>query len=223
MEKYVAYYRISKENKEGRYLGIEAQRQIVEHFYKKVERIYIEIKSGKNITEREELQKAIEYCKKNNCILVCAKLDRLSRDVDDVRYILRVLKNNVRFCDIPGIPDKFTVTMYAAFAERERELIGLRTKQALKQKVKLTGEFRTGNPSFKDGSAVAKSSAVLTAKAENNPANKIAANIICSETKNGLTLQQIADKLQLLGCTTSKGNTNWTITQVARIRNKFCK
>src|SRR5690242_897137 len=91
--KYIAYYRVSKDShKSGRSvsngLGLEAQKQIVEHFYRdNIVKDFTETKSAKNITDRPVLQEAIKYCLDNDCWLVVAKLDRLSRSVDDVRFV----------------------------------------------------------------------------------------------------------------------------------------
>ena len=127
MEKYVAYYRLSKMDDRSAGLGLEAQRQIVEHYFRGHDiKSFTEIKSAKNITERPQLQQAIAFCIAHNCNLVVAKLDRLSRDVDDCRHVLHILGSRLRSCDIPGPLDKFTLTLFAAFAERERELISLR-------------------------------------------------------------------------------------------------
>jgi DNA invertase Pin-like site-specific DNA recombinase len=224
MEKIVAYYRISKEpkKKEGRYLGIEAQQAIVEHYYPELERTFTEVKSGKNINEREQLQQAVDYCKKHKAILVVAKLDRLSRSVEDCLFIWKELKGNVRFCDIPGTPDKFTITMYAAFAERERELISLRTSQALQSKIKNEGNWnRNHTVAFLSGEVAKKAVEAHKEKAKNNPNNKIAANIICTVLKGGSTLKEVADKLNALGCKTSTGK-EFNPIQVSRIRDRYC-
>ena len=70
-----------------------------------------------------------------------AKIDRLSRDTEQSLSIYRNLDGRLNSCDIPHL-DKFTLTLFMAIADRERELIGLRTKQALDQKRKWVGEWR---------------------------------------------------------------------------------
>lgn len=130
--KYIAYLRVSTRQQGDSGLGLEAQRTIISHYFD-IDQWFVDIKSGSN-TDRKELTGALLACQDPDTILVVAKLDRLSRKVEDCLEIWKRLGGRIRFCDIPGEPDKFTITMYAAFAERERELISLRTRQALKAK-----------------------------------------------------------------------------------------
>lgn len=224
--KFVAYYRLSKEGakqKEGRSLGLDAQRAIVEHFHKdNIEKEFTEVKSAKNITERHELQAAIKYCQDHGATLVVAKIDRLSRDVDDGRYVLKALNNRLRSCDIPGEIDKFSLTMYLAFAERERELISLRTSQALRAKIAREGVWQVGNPSFKDGSATRSSNASVRRKAMLNENNKRAAASICDKLKAGMKIPQIVEHLNANSYKTSRGK-SFSFVQVSRIAERMCK
>lgn len=223
--KYVAYYRLSKEGakqKEGRSLGLDAQRSIVEHFFKDgIVKEFVEIQSAKNITDRIELQNAIKYCQDNKFILVVAKIDRLSRDVDDGRYVLKALNNRLRSCDIPGEIDKFTLTMYLAFAERERELISLRTSQALRAKIAREGKWQTGNPSFKDGSAVKASNEAMRQKALLNENNTRSAAQICLLLEKGKSVPQIVIQLNKSNHKTSRGK-EFSYVQVRRIADRYC-
>jgi DNA invertase Pin-like site-specific DNA recombinase len=139
-DKYVAYYRVStdkqeeRKNKKERGLGLEAQEAIVKYFFPTVEREFTEIMSGKNMKDRPILKKAIEYCQKNDCTLVVAKVDRLARNVIDGLSIVEMLGNKIKFCDLPANVDKFTLTLYFAFAEREREMISIRIRDAFNRK-----------------------------------------------------------------------------------------
>lgn len=130
-DKYCSYLRVSTKGQGDSGLGLDSQRQIIGYFYPKVEREFIEVKSGKNVTERPILAEAMDYCIKNDMVLVIAKVDRLTRSTKDGLDILDRLKGRIRFCDLPGEPDKFMLTLFFAFAERERELISIRTKGAL--------------------------------------------------------------------------------------------
>ena len=77
--KYVAYYRTSTANQ---ILGIEAQKTAATNFINDTDVIintYIEHESGRN-RSREQLKLAVGECVKNNCKLLIARLDRLSRN-----------------------------------------------------------------------------------------------------------------------------------------------
>lgn len=56
------------------------------------DKIYQEKKSGKNIEEREELQKLLSILREDD-ELVIASLDRLSRNYDDIQAIVKQLRN----------------------------------------------------------------------------------------------------------------------------------
>ena len=126
---YVAYYRVStaKQGRSG--LGLEAQREaVLAHMREQPLAEYVEVESGKQ-DDRPELARALEMAKAHGATLVIAKLDRLSRDV---HFISGLMKTSVPIlaCDNPTA-DKFTLHLYAALAEKERDLISERTKAAL--------------------------------------------------------------------------------------------
>ncbi len=195
-------------------LGLEAQKQIVEHYYRGHDiKSFTEIKSAKNLTERPQLQQAIAYCLTNNCTLVVAKLDRLSRNVDDCRHVLHVLGSRLKSCDIPGQLDKFTLTLFAAFAERERELISLRTKNALAA-LKNNGT-RLGKNKFLKADRLKGTSATI-AKSRQNENNIKAMDLIKEWRDSGKTFQAIANRLNTRNDKTATGK-KFTSTQVRRL------
>lgn len=196
-------------------LGLEAQRAIVTRFYT-IQNEYIEVKSAKNITERPILQEAIKYCIEHNCGLVIARVDRLSRDVDDCRLILKQLEGKLFACDIPGVMDKFTLTLYAAFAERERELTSIRTSQALQAKLKREGPWQKGNALFSTEAVRNAAKATIKAKAKANPNNVRARSYIAELRQNGLNYVQIAAKLNENSYKTSQ-NCDFSPMQVKRL------
>jgi DNA invertase Pin-like site-specific DNA recombinase len=194
----------------------------VSHFHSdKIVREFTETKSAKNITDRPVLQEAIDYCIANDCWLVVAKLDRLSRNVDDVRYIHQKLDKRISFCDIPsdGEVDLFTITLFAAFAERERELISLRTRQALKVKMERTGKWQRGNVGFSDGTANKSAVEVIKNKAENNANSMRAYQVIKSKRSDGMTYREIAKLLNDNKFLTPNG-CEFSPAQVLRILNR---
>ena len=201
--KFISYVRVSKDShKAGKSrsegLGLDAQRNIIQHFYgENVVKEFIEVKSAKNIHERPVLREAIQYALENNLWMCLAKLDRLSRDVDHVRSILKQMDGQISFCDIPseGKADIFTITIYAAFAERERELISLRTKQALQAKLKREGPWQKGNPDFTSGEANKKAVLACKLKAGLNENTIRASEIIADKRKAGMTYEAIASLL----------------------------
>ncbi|MGY6283628.1 recombinase family protein [Methylorubrum extorquens] len=126
---YVAYYRVSTAKQGSSGLGLEAQRStVLRSMGEEPIAEYVEIESGKQ-DERPELARALDMAKAQGATLVIAKLDRLSRDV---HFISGLMKTSVPIlaCDNPTA-DKFMLHVYAALAEKERDLISERTKAAL--------------------------------------------------------------------------------------------
>lgn len=108
---YIAYYRVSTSKQGASGLGLEAQKQIVDAYIgqeqgRRVLMSFQDIESGKKNT-RPQLMKAIEACRKFNCTLLIAKLDRLSRNAS---FILTLRDNNVKFQAL-DIPEANTLTI----------------------------------------------------------------------------------------------------------------
>lgn len=132
MNKYVVYVRVST-NKQGESgLGLQSQLDAVNSFFTsrrhEIINTYTEVESGKR-SDRPELLKALEECKRRKAVLVIAKLDRLGRNL---AFIANLMDAGVEFvcCDNPQA-NRLMLHMLAAFAEFERELISKRTKDAL--------------------------------------------------------------------------------------------
>jgi len=215
--KFVVYYRVSTKKQGESGLGLQAQQTYIHHFIdqKNIASEFTEIQSGGDFETRLVLQKALTLCRDNNYTLAVAKIDRLSRKTEDALYIYNVLNGNLFSCDIPNL-DKFTLTLFMAIADRERELISIRTKQALDVKRAEIGEWRNSSIPV---NAWKKGQDRIKEKARLNVNNKRATELIILYKDKGLTLQQIADKLNENGFATSSGKT-FHRTTVKRLWDK---
>jgi DNA invertase Pin-like site-specific DNA recombinase len=215
--KYVVYYRVStkKQGKSG--LGLESQKAIVSHFVEQQNIIesHTDILSGKD-TIRHGLQKAIKKCKEANATLVVAKIDRLSRKTEDARNLYNELEGRLSRCDIPNL-EQFTLTIFMAIADRERELISIRTKQALAEIKKQGKPLGTIENLTDQGRREAHKANRL--KAMKNENNMRASALIVEMRNKGMQLQQIADKLNSNGFKTSRGNSFYK-TSVSRLHDR---
>ena len=79
---------------------------------------------------RPQPSAAPEAARKAKAPVICAKLDRLSRDV---HFISGLMKHKVAFivADLGADTDPFMLHLYAALAEKERRMISVRTNDAL--------------------------------------------------------------------------------------------
>lgn len=216
-QQYVFYFRVSTKKQGESGLGLDAQRAYVNHFYcdKPVLAEFTDVRSGKTISKRPELQKALALCQQQGATLVVAKIDRLSRDTEQALQIYRELDGRLESCDIPNL-DKFTLTLFMAIADRERELIGLRTKQALDQKRLQVGEWRRGGANDKKAAAGLIGAQAVREQAGENENNRRAKAMATMLRASGKKYQSIADQLNLAGFKTARGKT-FEPTQVRRL------
>jgi DNA invertase Pin-like site-specific DNA recombinase len=139
----IEYLRVSTKEQGRSGLGLEAQQEAIKRFCDaerfNVVASFVEIESAKGgdtLVRRPKLHEALKAARKikdddYRCApIIVAKLDRLSRDV---HFISGLMAERVPFicADLGTDTDPFLLHIYAAFAERERRLISLRTKEGL--------------------------------------------------------------------------------------------
>ena len=130
---WVSYFRVSTTKQGESGLGLDAQRDAVTRYIAGKDGTAIaeftEVESGKKASNRPELLKALELCRRRRATLVIAKLDRLARNV---AFIANLMESGVNFVavDHPKV-DKFMLHLLAAFAEEESRKISQRTKEAM--------------------------------------------------------------------------------------------
>ncbi len=238
MKPYVSYYRVSTQKQGSSGLGLQAQKiAVANHISDNGNLIgeFTEVETGTRKKKRVEIYKAIDLAKANKAVLIVAKLDRLARDVE---FTSALYNANVEFicCDNPNA-NKLTIQLLSVIAEHEAEVISKRIKDALavkKEKINkgiyinkdgstmtpVDGEVRLGNPNgFGDYQKLGVEK--IKENARTNKANIQAKDVICSARKEGLTFQQIADKLNTLQYTTRTGKQFHAI-QVQRL-HKQCE
>ena len=151
MKQYVTYLRVSTQRQGAQGLGISAQRGMCDNFIKQNKgeqvREFMDVESGTH-RDRKGLWQAIDYCKKNGCSLVIAKLDRMSRDVE---FTFKVINTgiDIHFTDMPVV-NSMILGVFAAVAQYEREMVSTRTKQALAVKKKQGCKLGAANEKWQE-------------------------------------------------------------------------
>jgi DNA invertase Pin-like site-specific DNA recombinase len=214
MTSAIAYYRVSTQEQGRSGLGIEAQRQTVRAFASKHGMTLLfefeEVETGKGsdaLEQRPKLAMAFREARRQKCAVLVAKLDRLSRDV---AFISGLMAQKVRFyaADLGLTVDPFMLHVYAALAQKERDLISQRTKDALRAK-KAQG-VRLGNPN-------PAASAKRAHEARTAAADRFAANVrpvIESIRKAGAnSYEAIAIEMNARNVKTARGG-SWHATTV---------
>jgi len=133
MKPAIPYYRVSTARQGHSGLGLQAQQQSVHDFACAkgfcVIREFTEVESGKK-SRRPVLEQALDACKRENAVLLIAKLDRLGRNV---MLISTLMESKVEFVAVDNPhANKLIVHIMAAFAEHERDIISTRTREALR-------------------------------------------------------------------------------------------
>ncbi len=214
MKQYIAYLRVSTKGQEKSGLGLEAQRAIIEHFTNLEEsnivREVMEAESGKDIDNRPGLANAIQECETMGYTLIVAKLDRLSRNVEHIFRIHNRLGDLFRSCDLPTT-DSLTLSIFAGLAQREREIISIRTKQALAAK-KARGE-KLGT--IENLNRIGRTAGNRVVKDKAISKNQMAKSFVSK--CDGMTLAAIATELNSNGFRTSQGK-KFHKTSVKRLR-----
>ena len=142
-------------------------------------------------------------CRQSGATLIVAKLDRLSRDVADIFTIRKRKGLDMVVCDIDA-SDTMMLGIFATLAEKERQLISTRTREALAA-LKEQGK-RLGNPNAGaqlrevNRQGAAKRTMLANEAAENKHA------YMAIRLMTG-TLQQKADFLNENGFRTRNGKT----------------
>jgi DNA invertase Pin-like site-specific DNA recombinase len=150
MENAIAYIRVSTQRQAKSALGLEGQEAAIKQLAQ-AEGLNIiqwlkDVESGSN-DHRVALQEALRNAKTLQCPVVVSKLDRLSRDV---HFISGLMMEEVEFicADLGRQPDKFVLHIFASLAQKERQLISVRTKQAMAA-AKARG-VALGNPRWRE-------------------------------------------------------------------------
>jgi DNA invertase Pin-like site-specific DNA recombinase len=217
MERAIAYLRVSTQQQQRSGLGIEAQRATIQQFAGAVSLAiaaeFVEFESGKGadaLDRRPQLAAALAAAKAAKCSVVVAKLDRLSRDV---AFVAGLMAQRVPFivAELGRDADPFMLHLYAALAEKERRLIGQRTKAALA--AKRAAGASLGNPRNLDHAGSLGRAAL--ARAADEFASGLIPVMQAIRNAGTLTLASIALELNRRGIRSARGG-NW---QRSSVRN----
>ncbi|MBA3519709.1 MAG: recombinase family protein, partial [Rhizobiales bacterium] len=199
-------------------LGIDAQRTAVERFAE-TEGItilseYVEVESGKGsdaLERRPQLAAALAAARSVRCPVLVAKLDRLSRDV---AFISGLMAQRVPFivAELGADADPFMLHLYAALAEKERRLIGERTKAALSARKAQGARLRNRSN--------ASDAAALGREVQIGEADRFAANVLpvveAIRASGVSSLAAIAEALNNRGIRSARGG-QWHVSTVQNL------
>ncbi|MBT4933953.1 MAG: recombinase family protein [Rhodospirillaceae bacterium] len=217
MKRYVTYKRVSTKEQGKSGLGLSAQERDIKLFLDnyseepwEIVGDFVEVETGTN-ADRPILKEAIALAKKHKATLLVAKLDRLSRKVS---FISTLMDDKALKLTVASMPtaDKFSLHIYAALAEQERDFISIRTKGALAEAkargVKLGG---LRDKTMKRNIALKKNA--------QDRAEKLR-NLVEPMVKDDMSLRDMAKALNEAGIVTARGGA-WGAVQVSRLVSRL--
>ena len=214
----VGLYRVSTAEQGHSGLGLEAQQANVRAFVASqgwtLVAEHADVASGKD-DRRPGFQAALLRCRQLGAVLVAARLDRITRRAHTLSQLLED-GISIRAADMPGADD-LMMRVYAAMAQKERELISERTRAALaaaKARGKVLGGDRGYRPVVGPD---AQAAAVARREAAERAAHRLHLDIERLRTDGATGNAALARALTEHGIPTPTGTGRWTHTTVARV------
>ncbi len=215
----IGYVRVSTREQGLSRNGLDGQIADLERFAQSeaftIVHIYNEVASGGlGLDGRPVLAQAIAHAKELHCALVVSKLDRYSRNVAFIATSMEQFKQAKApfYCaDLGTDTDPFVLHLYASLAEKERNMISLRTKAALDQ-VKAKGIVLGNRTNLSHAQAQGRAANKAKAKAY---AESIRPLIEHMRSKK-MSLRDMAQELNRYGTPSMRG-ASWSHTTVANV------
>ncbi|MFC0386875.1 recombinase family protein [Muricoccus vinaceus] len=214
----VALYRVSTAEQGHSGLGLEAQQASVRAFVERegwtLVAEYQDIASGKD-DRRPGFQAALTRCRQLGAVLVAARLDRITRRAHTLSGLLEE-GLSIRAADMPGADD-LMMRVYAAMAQKERELISERTRVALAA-ARARGAVLGGNRGWRPPTPPCAVAAAQARQEEAiRTAHRLALEVEAIRVEGVTTHLGLARALTRRGVPTPQGRAVWTHTTVARV------
>jgi DNA invertase Pin-like site-specific DNA recombinase len=214
----VGLYRVSTAEQGQSGLGLEAQQASVRAFAEAqgwtLIAEYSDIASGKD-DHRPGFQAALVRCRQLSAVLAAARLDRITRRAHTLSQLLED-GYSIQAADMPGADD-LMMRIYAAMAQKERELISERTRAALAA-AKARGKVLGGDRGYQPMTGPSTAAAALVRRvAAERAAHRLALDVERLRAEGVTGQAAIARALTERGVPTPSGGGFWTHTTVARV------
>jgi DNA invertase Pin-like site-specific DNA recombinase len=217
----VGLIRVSTAEQGNSGLGLEAQQASICAFVAAqgwtMVAEFSDVASGKD-DRRPGFQAALARCRQLDAVLVAARLDRITRRAHTLSQLLED-GVSIRAADMPGADD-LMLRIYAAMAQKERELISERTRAALAA-AKARGTVLGGDRGYRPptGPDAAAASAARREAAE-LAAHRLHLELERLRAEGVKGHAEMARALTARGVPTPRGGASWTHTTLARIVNR---
>ena len=218
----VGLYRVSTAEQGQSGLGLDAQRASMRAFVQAQGWTLVaedeDVASGKD-DRRPGFQAALTRCRQLGATLVAARLDRITRRAHTLSQLLED-GVSLRAADMPGA-DELMLRVYAAMAQKERELISERTRAALaaaRARGVVLGGDRGWRPAVPPCAAAA---AISRREAAIQTAHRLLLEVEVLRREGVTTHAGLAQMLTQRDVPTPRGSRVWTHTTVARVLQRI--
>lgn len=219
----ILYSRVSTSDQSERGVSLDSQEAKLRAFAQLhelhvVDSIVDAGESAKSL-DRPGLQCALGLLRSNQADgLVVVKLDRLTRSISDLQYLIdnyfcekanKELFSVTDCIDTRSAGGRLVLNMLSSLSQWERESVSERTREALRHKIisgQRCGKLRYGYDLAHDGKMLVPNSRELTTIA-----------LMLSLRESGYSLRRIAAELTSRQIPTKEGGTVWIHTAVGRI------
>ena len=214
----VGLYRVSTAEQGQSGLGLEAQQGSVRAFVATqgwtLVAEFSDVASGKD-DGRPGFQAALRRCRQLGAVLAAARLDRITRRAHTLSQLLED-GYSIRAADMPGADD-LMMRVYAAMAQKERELISERTKAALGA-AKARGARLGGDRGYRPPSGPdCEAASVARRERAERAAYRLLLEVDRVRDSGVTSMQDLARCLTERGVLTPRGSATWTHTTVGRL------
>jgi DNA invertase Pin-like site-specific DNA recombinase len=134
----IAYIRVSSRDQGKSGFGLESQRAEIKAFAEaagyRIVHVYAEVASavgGASLKKRKVLQKAIAHTRSKDWSLIVSRLDRLSRDADEIEVLAMASGITIVSARTDGDSRCVTVRTEAARIQKETEMLRKRTRAGI--------------------------------------------------------------------------------------------
>lgn len=196
-------------------MGLDAQLDAVHRFAAgegyDIVTVVREVASGKlGLDGRPGLRDALAKAKGLHCPILVSKLDRLSREVN---FVSGLMKERVPFvvAELGADTDPFLLHLFAALSEKERKMIGARTRAALAV-LKARGVVLGNRTNLAEAQARGHAGNAARAAAFRDKM----VPIIAAYRSRGMTMAAVAAELNRHGIRTANGG-EWRQPTISRL------
>jgi DNA invertase Pin-like site-specific DNA recombinase len=134
----IAYIRVSSRDQGKSGFGLESQRAEIEGFAKaagyRIVQVYSEVGSavgGSSLKKRPVLRNAIAHAKSKDWSLIVSRLDRLSRDANEIETLAMASGVKIISARTDGASRCVTILTEAARVQKETEMLSERTRAGI--------------------------------------------------------------------------------------------